>query len=180
MADLLKSTEGLDEATVFVFAHRRLDQLMARSAERLGRGEVDSLTLRDQDGAVNILRSLVEVLGNDSGPQNEFDQGADGQSQGQSGGGEAGGGEPEPLLPPIKELMLLRAMQAEVAVWTRLLDESGQATRADIAELGALQREIADEARSLIERMEQQNNGGGQSPDVLPEPGTGFGAEVTP
>lgn len=172
LGDVLKSTQGLEEATVFVFAHKRLDLLMARAADRLARGEVDVATMRDEDGAVGILRSLVEVLGDNGGPEKAFDEGADGE--GQSGGGEAGGGEPSPLLPPIKELMLLRAMQAEVAVWTRSLHDEGASDQEAISELGALQRAIADEANGLIDRMNER--GGGEPIDV-PEPGSGPGWE---
>ena len=165
LADLLKSTTELNDAAVFALAHRRLDQLTGRAAEGLGLGEVSASSVRDQDSAIALLRSLVDVLGQTSPDQSEFDEGADGGGGGGSGGG-GGEGEPEPLLPPIAELMLLRAMQAEVAALTREIHEGG-GEEAAVRELGALQKEIADEARGLIERMQEQ--GGGGQPE--PEPG---------
>jgi hypothetical protein len=77
------------------------------------------------------------------------------------------------LLPPIKELMLLRAMQAEVAAWTRTLHDEGSDDREAISELGALQRAIANEAQGLIDRLNQQ----GGEPVEVPEPGRGPGWE---
>ncbi len=162
LADLLKSTQELRDAAVFAFVHRRLEKVTGRASERLGRGEVDGVTLRDQEAAIELLRSLVEVLGDSKGSEKDFDEGAGG-----GGGGGDGGGEEEPLLPPIAELKLLRAMQAEVVARARELDEAGQAEPTAVRELGDLQREIEAEAQGLIDRMKQQGEG---EPEVVPEP----------
>ena len=163
LSDLLKSTEELRDAAVFAFVHRRLEKVTGRASQRLGRGEVDGATLRDQETAIELLRSLVEVLGDSKGNEKDFDEGAGGGGGGNGGGG----GQEEPLLPPISELMLLRAMQAQVVARARELDEAEDADVAAVRELGALQREIEVEAQGLIDRMEQQ---GGDQPEVLPEP----------
>jgi hypothetical protein len=163
LADLLKSTEELRDAAVFAFVHRRLEKVTGRASVRLGRGEVDGVTLRDQEAAIELLRSLVEVLGDSKGNEKDFDEGAGGGG----GGGNGGGGEEEPLLPPIAELRLLRAMQAEVVDRARELDDAGEAEPAAVRELGDLQQEIEAEAQGLIDRMEQQ---GGAEPEVVPEP----------
>jgi hypothetical protein len=163
LADLLKSTEELRDAAVFAFVHRRLEKVTGRASQRLGRGEVDGVTLRDQEAAIELLRSLVEVLGDSKGSEKDFDEGAGGGGGGNGGGG----GEEEPLLPPIAELRLLRAMQAEVVARAREFDEAGQAEPVAVRELGDLQREIEAEAQGLIDRMEQQ---GGAEPEVVPEP----------
>lgn len=149
--DLLKSTEGLGEAAVFDFAHRRLSRLTGASAEQLGLGEVDQRVLRSMDESVALLRSLVEALAPSQG-QNDFDAGA-ADAGGGSGGGSDSQGQQQGLLPPIAELKLLRSMQALVAQQTRALGEAGEPA----GEAGRLQEQLAEQARSLIERMQQQN-----------------------
>lgn len=172
LADLLKSTQELNDAAVFALAHRRLDMLTGRAADGLGVGTVSGASLRDQDSAIGLLRSLVDVLGQTQGQEQDFDEGAD-SAGGGGGGGGGGEGEEQPLLPPITELMLLRAMQAEVAAMTRMLDEGGERDAAAVRELGELQRSIAEEAQGLMDRLEQQQGG-----EPAQRPATGPGMEV--
>lgn len=154
LEDLVKSTEGLSDAAVFDFAHRRLAHLTDAAANRLQLGEVDERATRSIDEAVSLLRSLVEALAPSQG-QNEFDAGAAGG--GGSGSGGSGSGQQDGLLPPIAELKLLRSMQAMVAQETRAVDESGAPASDLVNELADLQNELAEQARSLMERMQQQN-----------------------
>lgn len=167
--DLLKGTEGLSEAAVFDFAHRRLSSLTGTSAEQLGLGEVEERTLGSMEQAVALLRSLVEALAPSQG-QNEFDAGAaEAGGGGDSGGGSNSQGQ-QSLLPPIAELKLLRSMQALVAQQTRALGEMGEAP----GDAGQLQEQLAEQARSLIERMQRQ------SAPRTPPPGEQPPGEPTP
>lgn len=160
--DLLKSTEGLSEAAVFDFAHRRLGSLTAASAEQLGLGEVDQRALHSMEQSVALLRSLVEALAPSLG-QNEFDAGAADAGGSDSGGGSNAQGQ-QSLLPPIAELKLLRSMQALVAQQTRSLGDAGEAP----GEVGRVQEQLAEQARSLIERMQQRNAPRTPPPDEQP------------
>lgn len=159
--DLLKSTEGLSDAAVFEFAHRRLARLTDAAAGRLQAGQVDQRTTRSMDETVGLLRSLVEALAPSQG-QNQFDAGAAGGGGGRGG---AGSGQQDNLLPPIAELKLLRSMQALVAAQTRASDETGAPDGELVGELADLQNELAAQARSLIERMQQQNQ---PMPEIQP------------
>ncbi len=153
--DLLKGTQGLVDAAMFEFAHRRLDRLTERAASDLASGEVSASTISAQAEAVELLRVLVEVLSDVPSPERDFDEGADGAGGGGSGGG--GGSENEPLLPPMAELKLLRSMQAVVALRTRELHDVGGG--AEIDDLAEMQDELARQAKSLIERVQQQQQG---------------------
>ncbi|MCZ2096770.1 MAG: hypothetical protein LC121_11025 [Anaerolineae bacterium] len=171
--DLLKSTEGLSEAAVFDFAHRRLSTLTSASAEQLGLGEVDQRAMSRMEESVALLRSLVDALAQSQG-QNEFDSGAADAGGGGDSGGSDAQGQQQGLLPPIAELKLLRSMQALVAQQTRALGDAGAAA----GEAGRLQEQLAEQATSLIERM--QRGSGSQTPPGENPPGEQSPGESTP
>ncbi|RMH13562.1 MAG: hypothetical protein D6695_03675 [Planctomycetota bacterium] len=158
--DLVVSTEGLSEAAVFDFAHRRLATLTETAARQLQLGLVDAGALQSLDEAVSLLQSLVEALAPPQ-HQSEFDAGA----AGAGGGGGAGSDQQQDLLPPIAELKLLRALQALVAEQTRAVAESSNDPD-QVDRLAELQNELAAQARSLIERMQQNR---GQAPNPTPD-----------
>ena len=96
--------EELTQAAVFSFAHQRLDAATAAAAEALRAATINRTLLRRQDSAVRLLRSLVEALKDLEQDSDEFREG-----DSSAGGGSGQGGE-QPLIPPIKELLLLRAL----------------------------------------------------------------------
>lgn len=157
LADLHEKTEELKEAKVFDFAHTRLDMLTGRAGDAMRSGEVRADVLRAQDSSIRILQGLVDALRDSESGDEDFRQ--------QQGGG-SGSSQPDELLPPIGELILLRAMQDEAAILTRVLDEL-DATDMEVEEVGTLQRGLADHARDLIQKMS------GQAPriptDLIPE-----------
>lgn len=171
MAQLRSGTQELEEAKVFEFAHRRLDDAMARAAEGLRGGTIAAPTLRDQRAALRILQGLVRSLTNDR-RDDEFRE-DDGGGGGGGGGGGAGG--EQPLIPPLAELKLLRAMQGEAADLTRELDDAPDASPAELAALRALQQELARRARELLEATERSRSAplgpAVPEPDVVPEGG---------
>lgn len=163
LATLLEQTSELKEATMIAFAHERLDEAMGAAARRLGEGEADEGVLRRQGHAVRVLQAIVEALDNAQKKDEEF------REQEGGGGGQNGGqGGEQPLVPPMAELRLLRAMQQEAADLTRQVGEAGNAAAPEEVEaVGRLQRGLADEAQGLLERLSQQ--GGGAPPtDVQP------------
>ncbi len=159
--ELRERTEGLAEAAVFDFAHTRLDRLTMRASEGLRRGEADARVVQDQESVLSVLRGLVEALAEDR-PENEF---RDGQGGGGSGG-EQGGQQDDGLVPPIAELKLLRAMQAEALGRTRAahrlaVEQGRQPDAFELEDVGALQQELRTYAERLIEQLQQQQGGGG-------------------
>ncbi len=167
LAELRSKTQEMDEARLFDYAHTRLDQTATSVAALLGEGRTIASIARDQSSIVRILQGLIEAVEEMDKKKDDF---REEESGGDSGGG--GGSQQQPLIPPIAELKLLRAMQMEVADMTRAAAESGDA--ADTGHVSGLQRELADQAKALLERLHQQDEPGEhEGPEVLrpkPEP----------
>ncbi len=162
MATLKSETDELGEAPVFELAHEQLDLLMRGAGEAMGEPTPPASVGLDQDQAIALLASLVEVLGEDNGPSDEDFQ--DG-SQGDGGGGQGGGDGEQPLIPPVAELRLLRDMQRAAMDLTRRLDEAPDLREpARLQRLGGLQRSLAEKGAALIERMNQPPPGSEQMP----------------
>ncbi|MDX2131127.1 MAG: hypothetical protein SFY69_03630 [Planctomycetota bacterium] len=161
LAQLRSSTEELAEAKVFEFAHQRLDGAMARAAERLRAGAVAAATVRDQQGALRVLQGLVRALTNDQ-KDDEF------RNEEGGGGGDGAGGQggEQPLIPPLAELKLLRAMQGEAAELTRALDDAPDASPEEVESLVSLQAELARRALVMLEALEKNAEG----PSIVPAP----------
>ncbi|MEM9372100.1 MAG: hypothetical protein AAGA55_00515 [Planctomycetota bacterium] len=143
-------TEELAEAPVFGLAHDQLDLLMRSAAEGLAASAPPASVRLDQEQAVALLASLVEVLDDQTPPSDEeFQEGSGGDGGGGSGEGE------QPLIPPVAELRLLRQMQGAAMVMTRRISEDA-ALRSDpdrTGRLADLQRSLAERGTALIERM---------------------------
>lgn len=167
LANMQVETKELTEARVFDYAHKRLDELMAAAADRLGEGEPDAGVLRRQASAARVLQSLIDALDTSRGEDEDFRQ----QEQNQQGGGGGQGGA-QPLVPPAAELKLLRAMQQEAIEMTRAAAEGEAADRGSIAEDAArLQEGIATQARELLDRLAKQQQQGGPPAGVEPDKG---------
>ncbi|MEO1009243.1 MAG: hypothetical protein AAFX79_11815 [Planctomycetota bacterium] len=174
LATTRAETEGLDEAAAFSLAHDRIDRAADASAEDLEGGAADAGTLRSQQTIIVVLRSLIEALDSASTPsENEFDRAA----QGGQGGEQTGDQGEDGVVPPLAELLLLRAMQAEAADLTRAIDE-GQADADLIGEAGQLQQELSDAAADLVRRMSAPGGAAPQPQTPAGWEGLGFAATV--
>lgn len=160
--DLRSKTQEMEDAKVFAFAHRRMDEAMARAADLLGQGSPTGATGRDLATSVRMLQDLVLALSQDK-PKDEFRE-----DEASGGGGGAAGSKP-PLIPPLAELKLLRAMQAEAGELTR----SAETTPDDLKAAADLQGEITQQAQELLERMKgpPQNDPGAKDAPVDVKPG---------
>lgn len=156
LAEVRAGTEELSEAPVFGLAHDQLDLLMNEAADGLAQSTPPGSIALDQENAVALLASLVEVLGEQSpGGEEEFQDGSGGE-----GGGSAGG-EDQPLIPPVAELQLLRDMQRAAMSMTRRISETPDLGQ-DVARtnrLADLQQALAERGAALIERMNQPPGG---------------------
>ena len=139
----------LTEARVFDFAHTRLDDTTSRVAEALDRGDTGGLTPLDQATVERVLRGLIAALDPpEQGEEQDFEQGGGG-----GGGGQQGG--PQPLIPPIAELQMLRSLQEDVYDRTRSAEQAGLGADA-ASRIGDEQRALAEQAQALLEAMQQQ------------------------
>lgn len=152
MDEVLTKTAELADARVFVYAHERATAAMQRAGGSLEAAEPKA-ALAAQDRAISTLRSIIESLRDEPGDQEFADQ------EQQGGGGGGGAGQQQPLIPPLKELRLLRSLQVEAMELTRLAGEGGAA--ADLGEAAALQRELSQIGNDLLGRMQNAAGGGG-------------------
>ena len=143
LADLRESTQELRDNRVFDYAHDRLDALTARAGESLRTGGEIRPTLLDQDSSVALLRGLVEALRDSRPDDSDF-------SESQQGAGQGGQSQEQPLIPDLAQVIVLRAMQEQVAQLTRTADDGG-ASDAQVEELGTLQRDLGARAREVLE-----------------------------
>ena len=140
-------TEGLGDAAAFSAAHDRLSELQTAAADRMGDASSIKRALLEQASAVRLLRGLVDALSEDENNE-DFEEGSGG-----GGGGEGSSG-PEPLVPPIAELKLLRAMQDEALALTKLAEDSG-GEEISSSEVAEIQNELAELGQQLIDQMQE-------------------------
>lgn len=156
----IPGAHGLDEIGVLSLMHDRLDAALADAVRSLGRGRVDEPATRGQARAARLLGTILETLSEQPPkPEDEFGEGS-GSGSGAGGGGQQGD---QPPIQDLEQLRLLRGLQ-EIAL------ES--AREGDPAEgVAELQRRIAEQARVLIEKMQQSGDGGRPpGPDAAPVP----------
>ena len=140
----------ITESQVFDFAHTRLDETLSRIDESLSGGEAGGLAPLDQATVERVLRGLIAALDPpEQGNEQDFTQGGGGGG----GGGQQGG--PQPMIPPIAELQMLRSLQQDVYDRTRAVDETGLGASAT-ERVGDEQRALAEQARALMDALQQQ------------------------
>jgi hypothetical protein len=145
----------LTETRVFDYTHRRMNDGLGRAAETLTGGEAGPAVAFDQASVERMLRGLIESLDSpQSDQEQDFSQGGGG-----GGGGGQGGGE-NPLIPPLAELQMLRTLQQDIYDRTRSLEQAGLSGEM-VERVGSEQRELAEQARAVLEAMQQQAPGGG-------------------
>lgn len=149
---------GPDGAGVLRLMHDRIDRVLTEAVRSLGRGVSDAGVLSNQDAAIGMIASIVEILTpRPREPSDEFQS-----AQGGGGGGGQSGGE-QPLIGNVEQLRLLRALQSSILDLTRAGGAPG--------DLSALQHEIAEQGRQLIESMRPQQPT--RPPGVSPLEGPG-------
>ena len=161
--ELRTKTDGLDDAKVFDYAHKRLDQSMTNSVTLLRAGTATKPLARDLAASLRVLGALVEALKNSPKDDDELKDEEAGDDGGGGGGGPSG---QEPLLPPGTELKLLRMMQEEAMERTRSLGDTPDADPDELAAVSKLQSDLHARAQELLESLQQEAD----QPQVQPEP----------
>lgn len=174
----------VNETLLFRHLHGRVDKLAAQAASRLRAGQADAAVPQDQGQVSALLRTMAGALAEAQGKKDDFDKG---ESQAGGGGGGGGGG-PEPLIPPLAELRLLRGMQEEMLVRTRQLDQPvaaapapapegdagptpAEAREKQVIDLSAQQRELSSLGERLINLMLAKQGMMREPPkDAMPKP----------
>ncbi len=155
LLQLREETSEMDSARMFAFAHDRLDASMTIAATGLKAGTAEPPVNAAQTSSLRILASLVEALR----PANDEDDGLREDEQAADAGGGGGAGQEPPLIPPIAELKLLRAMQLEAFELTRLAGEAGEAGDSVAVSVAAeLQSALAARAAEIQEALEKEDS----------------------
>lgn len=163
LSQLKSGTQDLSEAALFSFAHDRYDQAAARAAAALSKGVASTAVGFDQQAALRTLQALVQAL-TDPPKQEDFRE-----EEGGDGGGGGGGGGQKPLIPPLAELKLLRAMQGEAAELTvRLHESTDPDAAAQMESLAALQTELARQATELLKKLNEEPGEEAPEAEVVP------------
>ena len=165
MAEVRSKTNELSETQLFDFAHTRYDQSAAAAVTPLNGGEAPPLVGRNQIAAMRILSGLVEALNEADKKKDDFKED---EQEGGGGGGQQGG--KPPMIPPIAELKLLRAMQAEAAERTRSLEDAKDDGAAEeLGTISQLQSELAKHAQALLDKLKEPGDEGDDKPVPVKE-----------
>lgn len=161
LSALRDDVQELREAKVFDFAHQRLDGLMQEAGEALSGGEASELVVSRQTSSARVLKSLVDALAERKQDKKDFREGQQG-----GGGGGGGGGGKQPLLPPAREIALLRDLQVEAAEMTREVANerlSAAQREALVKSAGQLQKDLAVQGAELLKRITEKSGEPGDS-----------------
>jgi len=165
LSQLRSNTQDLADAKLFDYVHTRLDHATADATAPMREGVVSAAVARNQRDTVRLLEGLLQSLA-DAKKKDQFR--GDNGGGGGGGGGAAGAGS-QPLIPPAAELKLLRFMQQEAADQTRSLSEAaGGGDPAEMAGLTRLQRELAEQAQGLLDKIKPPTNPDAPSPAQEP------------
>lgn len=162
LEELRKKTAEMEDASVFDYAHTRLDQAAGGAGKKLRAGQADRVVARNQGTVVTLLTALIQALDDQAKKDDEFSDAPGGDGGGGGGGGGSGNGE-QPLLPPLTELRLLRAMQQEAADVTRAIHDAEGPSAEEMSGLGELQRGLSERGQELIQKLQQP--GPGEAPE---------------
>ena len=157
---------AVTDSLVFSMTHRNLDAWIAEVADRLRDGRVDDRAIERQTMIIASLAGLIESLDDEGPPEDDpFGQQAGGGQGGQPGDGGGEGG-PQPLIPPIAELKMLRSMQIQILDATRRIDgrpadDPGRSE--SLADLGRMQSDLHAVATTLVNTLEPASEGADDS-----------------
>jgi len=151
--------EEITDSLVFSMTHRNLDRWVESAADRLREGRPDLETIERQTMIIDAIAGLVAALDQEQQEDDPFAEPENGGGGGEQAGGEQGEQPPEPLIPPIAELKMLRSTQQQILDATRRLDavraidpsvESGDR----ITDLARLQADLHAVATALLEQLQ--------------------------
>ncbi|HVT81658.1 MAG TPA: hypothetical protein VHM90_13510, partial [Phycisphaerae bacterium] len=112
--DTLNKDERLGQVAVVVWMNGEVADSMKTSKSRLEKQQLTKPTTVAQQAAIDRLQLIIDALKEEQNKPPEFNDGG--------GGGGGGGGGPKPLVPPLAQLKLLKAMQLVVNTQTREVD----------------------------------------------------------
>ena len=174
MAD---GNEDVRASEVLMNATDALSDAASRAVADLREGTARAQTAAECADVLQILRGLAAALAEQAAARSPFeDAQAQGGDQAGGGGGGGEGGPEDPVVPPVAELKVLRAVQQGLAERTRAVG-AGELPAGMLENVARRQSDIAalaEKVREEIERrMQEQRERAGPSiqqvPDRAPE-----------
>ncbi|QNN23427.1 hypothetical protein HED60_14460 [Planctomycetales bacterium ZRK34] len=158
-ADLRVAMKQLEEKVaktiVYKSVHQQIDQWAGEASTKLRRAEPGALVLMQQRLIESSIQSLIDAL-KPPDPEKEFAEQPDG-----GGGGGGGGGGPQPLIPDMAEVQLLRTRQVQVHQLTQMVDQGADIPADErgpiIDNLSQQQTDLADTGSQLIQSLTNRN-----------------------
>ncbi|HUO10653.1 MAG TPA: hypothetical protein VM008_20295 [Phycisphaerae bacterium] len=159
----LSSDDRMKEFAVVVWMNRQIGESMQSSQDLMKRQQTGTQLAAAQQYASDRIQDIIDSLKEEQKRQSEFKK-ENGGGAGKGGGGGSGG--KPPLVPPLAQLKLLKAMQMVVNAQTADLAKGiaaapDDATKArlqgEARKLGQAQGEIKDIAHKIIQDMQQKH-----------------------
>jgi hypothetical protein len=170
LQELEHNSAAVVEAQSFALVHDMIERWSRDTADALRGGDI---SIDEPDRQLLIADSLVrlaDAMEDEAPDQPDFAE-PEGDQEGNSGQGASGG--PPPLVPPIKELKLIRGLQEQVLNRTRGVDErpdlDAASKQSRLGEIGMLQREILRLGEAVAAQMLQQQPAAPDAPEGAPD-----------
>ena len=182
--EIAEGNEDVRASEVLMNSTEALSDAASRAAADLRDGTARAQTAAECADVLQILRGLAAALAEQAAARNPFEEA---QAQGGDQGGGGGGGEEQaddPVVPPVAELKVLRAVQQGLAERTRAVG-AGELPPEMLRTVAQRQADIAalaEKVREEIERrMQEQRERAGPSVEQVPDGGPDDGgAQVQP
>ena len=155
---LLELHPDLTESLLVTGIHEMVDAWSLDVSETLSEGDIDLRTLDQESMIMDSILNLVSALQDDPAQQETFEQN---EEESRSGGEESGDGssdsEPEPLIPPLAELEMLRALQEQVYARTIRAKKNSDGDTRTLDDIADMQKRLHDLGTRLLEQMMEQD-----------------------
>jgi hypothetical protein len=167
----LNKDPELGKIDVVVWMNQQVTESMDVSKTRLEKLQLGKLTASAQQAAVDRIQLIIDALKEEQARQSEF--------KSPSGGGGGGGGGKPPLVPPIAQLKLLKAMQLVVNDQTKAVDGDLKTATTDAdknefrtqaQKLGEKEGRIHDMSQDIVNQLLQNQQQGPRPKANNPEP----------
>ena len=152
------------DSLVFSMTHRNLEAWIESATEGLREGRPDAATIELEILVVEALGGLAAALDQEAPDDDPFADAENGGGGGDGEGGQQADSPPDPLIPPIAELKMLRATQQQILDATRRLDstrgpEPTSTTESRIADLARMQADLHAVATALLQQLQPEPAG---------------------
>ena len=150
----LSSDEKLKEYDVIVWMNGQIEQAMSFSKEGMSKAKLGRQLASAQQTSIDRIQDIIDALKEEKN-KDEFDK-----PPSNSGGGKGGG--KKPLLPPMAQLKLIKAMQKVVnsetvnvdkALRTANNDAEKSQLKEEAAKIGKTQGELKGIVKKVIDEM---------------------------